>query len=185
MRTTRSGESLLLLLDVLDLLDSRKVPYAVIGALAASLHGAVRASMDADLILSADLLEAQTLEQDFRAAEFRTQLTRGDFDDPILGMLRVGDVYGNQVDLLLGLRGLEPQTFSRTVEVPFQGKTVRFIGREDFVAMKAFAGGPVDLLDAARAISAAGPSLDVELVRRLAKQYGPQASQALDRLLAS
>lgn len=52
MRTTRSGESALLLLDVIELLASHKTEYAVIGALAASVHGAVRASMDADVVLS-------------------------------------------------------------------------------------------------------------------------------------
>jgi len=184
MRATRSGESLLLLLDALDLLDGRKVRYAVIGAVAASLHGVVRASLDADLLLSADLRGAQNLERDFQAGGFRTRLRLGELEDPIPGLLQLSDAYGNRVDLLLGLRGLEPQAFSRTVEVPFQGRTVRFIGREDFIAMKAFAGGPLDLVDAARAILAAGPSLDIGLVRRLAEQYGRQASEALDRLLA-
>ncbi|HXW91709.1 MAG TPA: hypothetical protein VEK33_14255 [Terriglobales bacterium] len=183
MRTTRSGESLLLLLDALDLLDKRKVQYAVIGALAASLHGAVRASLDADVLLFGAVPETQNLERDFQAAGFRAQLRLGDFEDPIPGF-KLGDAYGNRVDLLVGLRGLEPQAFSRTVEVPLQGRTVRFIGREDFIAMKAFAGGPLDLVDAGRTILAAGPSLDIGLARRLANQYGPQASEALDRLLA-
>jgi hypothetical protein len=101
--------------------------------------------------------EAQTLERDFQA---------------------------HRVDLLLSLRGLEPQAFSRAVGVPFRGRMVRFIGREDFIALKAFAGGPLHLVDAARAISAAGSSLDIALVRRLTKQYGQQASETLDRLLA-
>ena len=93
MRTSRAGESALLLLDVVDRLVAEKIQYAVIGALAASVHGAVRASLD-----------------------------------------------------------LDPQAFSRVVEVPFQGSTLRFIGREDLIAMKAFAGAPTDLADAARAI---------------------------------
>jgi hypothetical protein len=50
--------------------------------------------------------------------------------------------------------------------------------------MKAFAGGPLDLIDAERAISAAGDSLDLELVRQLASRYGAGAAAALDRLLA-
>ena len=171
MRTTRSGESLLLLLDALEILDARKIGYAVIGALAASLHGAVRASMDADVVLGADMRKARGLEEDFRAAGFQTQLTRGDVDDPIPGMLRIADAYARQVALSFGLRGLELQSFSRVVEVFFQGRTVKFIGREDFVAMKAFAGGSLDLRDAARAISAAGPSLEVRLVRRLVLKF--------------
>jgi hypothetical protein len=183
MRTSRSGESALLLLDAVDLLVARKIDYAVIGALAASIHGVVRASMDADVLLSVGTQEAKNLESVFKGAGFHTEMTRGDFEDPIPGLLKVSDSYGNRVDLLLGLRGIEPQAFSRVVEVPFQGNTLQFIGREDFIAMKVFAGGPMDLVDATRAISAGRDSFDLNLVRRLAKRYGRDASESLERLL--
>jgi hypothetical protein len=184
MKTNQSGESALLLLDVVKLLREQKAQYAVIGALAASVHGAVRASMDADVVLSVGIQEAKSLERTFGAAGFITELTVGDPEDPIPGLLRLRDLHDNRVDLLIGLRGLEPNAFSRAVDVPFQGEVLRFIGREDFIAMKVFAGGPMDLIDAARAISAAGNSLDMKLVRRLADRYGGDAAASLNRLLA-
>jgi hypothetical protein len=183
MRTNRPGESSLLLLDVVELLAGRNVEYAVIGALAASIHGAVRASMDADAVLSIGMDGAHDLTRAFEAAGFVAVLTRGDIDDPIPGLLRLNDLYENRVDLLLGLRGLEPQAFSRAVDVSFQGRTLKFIGREDFIAMKVFAGGPMDLIDASRAISAGGAALDLELVRRLSGKYGRDALESLERLL--
>jgi hypothetical protein len=183
VRTSGSGESALLLLDVVDLLIAQKVEYAVVGALAASIHGAVRASMDADVVLSLGMQQAPGLEAAFKAVGFRTALTRGDPEDPIPGLLRLNDRHENRVDLLIGLRGMEPQAFSRTVEVPFQGKSLKFISREDFVAMKVFAGGPLDLIDATRAISAAGTSLDLALLRRLTSKYGREACESLERLL--
>jgi hypothetical protein len=67
---------------------------------------------------------------------------------------------------------------------PFQGSSLKFIGREDFIAMKVFAGGPVDLIDAKRAICAAGNSLDLDLLHRVAKRYGRDAAESLERLLA-
>jgi len=184
MRTSRSGESALLLLDVVDSLVAQKVEYAVIGALAASVHGVVRASMDADVLLSVGAQQARNLEYVFKGAGFRTEAIRGDFDDPIPGLLKVSDSHGNRVDLLLGLRGVEPQAFSRTIEVPFQGNSLKFVGREDFIAMKVFAGGPMDVVDATRAISAGRNSLDLVLLRRLAGRFGDDASQSLERLLA-
>ena len=183
MRATRPGESALLLLDVIDLLADQNIEYAVVGALAASIHGAVRASMDADVVLSVGVPQAEGIEQKLKIGGFQTELARGDFDDPIPALLKVIDQYGNRVDLLIGLKGLEPQAFSRVTTVAFQGSTVRFIGREDFVAMKVFAGGPMDLVDAARAVTAAGASLDLELVRRLAKRFGRDALESLERLL--
>jgi predicted nucleotidyltransferase len=183
MRATRSGESALLLLDVIDLLSSQNIEYAVIGALAASMHGAVRASMDADVVLSMGVPQAENIGQKLKAAGFQTDLVCGDLDDPIPALLKVIDQYGNRVDLLIGLKGLDPQAFSRVIAVAFQGTTVKFIGREDFIATKVFAGGPMALIDATRAITAAGVALDRELVRRVAKRFGRDALDSLDRLL--
>jgi hypothetical protein len=59
-----------------------------------------------------------------------TGMTRGDFEDPILGLLKVSDSFGNRVDLLLGLKGMEPQAVSRVIGIPFQGSKLNFIGRE-------------------------------------------------------
>jgi len=185
MRTTRSGESALLLLDVIDLLADQNIECAVVGALAASIHGAVRASMDADVVLSVGVPQAEGIGRKLKTAGFQTELVRGDFDDPIPALLKVIDQYGNRVDLLIGLKGLEAQAFSRATPVAFQGSTVRFIGREDFIAMKVFAGGPMDLVDATRAVMAAGSSLDLELIRRLAKRFGRAASESLEQLLKS
>jgi predicted nucleotidyltransferase len=140
--------------------------------------------MDADVLLSVGAQEGKNLETDFKVAGFQTELTRGDFEDPIPGLLKVTDSHGNRVDLLLGLRGVELEAFSRVLAVPFEGATLKFIGREDFIAMKVFAGVPMDLVDAERAITAGRDSLDLELVRRLAKRYGRDASQCLERLLA-
>jgi hypothetical protein len=174
-----------MLLDVVDLVTAQNLEYAVIGALAASIHGAVRASMDADVVLSLTMQKAQSLEHVCKAAGFLTKLTRGDVEDPIPGLLRLSDRHKNCVDLLIGLRGMEPQAFSRLIEVPFQGTMLKFIGREDFIAMKVFAGGPLDVFDATRAIAAGGAKLDRELLRRLAKAYGRDTAISLDRLLAS
>lgn len=185
MRATRSGESVLLLLDVVDLLGSQHIPYAVIGALAASVHGAVRASMDADVLLSAGMPKLEILVRSLNAVALQTELRHGGTDDPIPGLLAVSDEFGNRVDLLLGLRGLEPAAFSRAIDVPFQGGTLKFIGREDFIAMKVFAGGPIDIVDARRAISASRSALDIGLLRRLAGKYGRDASDSLERLLVA
>jgi predicted nucleotidyltransferase len=69
----------------------------------------------------------------------------------------------------MGLRGLEPEAFSRAIEVKLQGASIRIIALEDFIAMKVFAGGPQDL-DARNAIRAGRESIDLVLVRRLATQ---------------
>jgi hypothetical protein len=184
MRTQRPGESALLLLDAVELLRKESVQYAVIGAMAASIHGVARASMDADAVLSVGVQRLGELKRTFEAASFQAELRRGDEDDPIAAVLLVNDTFGNRVDLLVGLRGLEPAAFSRAIEVPFMGERLRIIGREDFIAMKLFAHGPQDVEDARFAFAAAQGSIDVQLLQRLASRYGADTVDALDRLIA-
>ncbi|TLY94258.1 MAG: hypothetical protein E6K44_03425 [Gammaproteobacteria bacterium] len=87
------------------------------------------------------------------------------------------------MDLLAGLRGLEPAAFSRAITVPFQGQPLRVIGREDFIAMKTFTGGPAVMMDARAAIRVAGDSLDLTLLRRLTERYGRSTRDALEAML--
>jgi predicted nucleotidyltransferase len=183
MRTRAAGQSALLLLDVVDVLSEQKVTYAVIGALAASVHGAIRATTDADLLLSVALVRLTRLEKAFRSAGFATELRRGDLEDPIPALLAASDQYGNRVDLLAGLRGLDPEVFTRAIEVPFHGATLRVVGREDFIAMKCFAGGPQDLADARQAAATADRPLDVGLLRRVARRFGRAAADHLEQVL--
>jgi predicted nucleotidyltransferase len=185
VRTKRLGESALLLLDAIAVLLSEGIDYAVIGAMAASVHGVVRASLDADAIMSVATQKLRGLEQRFAAAAFHTELRYGDLDDPIAAMLVLTDQHQNRVDLIVGLRGLELAAFERAVEVPFQGQTLKVIGREDFIAMKVFAGGPQDFADARYVVQAASGQLDLVLLRRLASQYGRQAAVALEALLST
>jgi hypothetical protein len=75
--------------------------------------------------------------------------------------------------------------FSRTVEVPLQGVSLRIAGREDFIAMKCFAGGPQDLIDARSAyLSAQGP-INLNLLRAVTRRFGRDATDDLEQVLAA
>jgi predicted nucleotidyltransferase len=183
VRSNGPGQSALLLLDVVDRLLQQGVDYAVIGAIAASVHGIVRASFDADALVSVSRQKLKELASEFAGDGFQTELRVGDLDDPIPALLAISDSHGNRVDLLGGLRGLEPAAFSRTIQVPFKGSAMRVIGREDFIAMKAFAGGPQDIADARNAILLDSDCLDLNLLRALAQRYGREAAAVVETLL--
>jgi predicted nucleotidyltransferase len=183
MRARGRGESALMLLDVVDVLSKERVDYAVIGAMAASVHGSIRATTDADALLSVTPARLRRIERALANSGFVTDFRRGGSDDPIPALLAVSDRYGNRVDLLAGLRGLDPDALSRALSVPFMGSTIRVIGREDFIAMKCFAGGPQHLVDARQAFATADGRLDVDLLRRATRRFGSAASDALEQLL--
>jgi hypothetical protein len=185
MRAGRPGQSALLLLDVIEILRREKVDYLVIGAFALSVHGVVRATRDAAALLQISLSRIIKLQRMLEVAGFQVALRQGDAVDPIPIMLVLSDSHGNHVDLLGGLRGLDPKAFSRGIDVPFQGETLRFVGREDFIAMKCFADGPQDILDAKDAyLSAEGP-VDLDLIRRITHRFGRDAADTLEQILSS
>ena len=183
MRTDAAGQSPLLMIDVAELLSARGIPYAVIGAMAAAVHGVVRASLDADAVISAHLATGRELQREFAEKGYGATLRIGDADDPIPALLEVTDPFANRVDLLIGLRGMDPAAMERASEVTLSGFTLKVIGREDFVAMKAHAGGPVDLADARAVIQVDPAGLDRELVLRLAAGFGKEAVRQVNSLL--
>ena len=185
MRTTSSGQSALLLLDVVQILSHEGIDYAVVGAFALSIHGDVRASADVDALLSTTAERLAKLQPIFENSGLTSDLRRGDDDDPIRALLVLTDNHGNQVDLLCGLRGMDPQFLARTVEVPFFGEPLRFVGREDFIAMKCFAGGPRDLVDAQSAYSSAPSPVNIDLLRALARRFGRTAADNLEKVVAA
>jgi hypothetical protein len=184
VRTKRAGQSALLLLDVVEILQQENIQYAVIGAFALSAHGVVRASTDVDALLSTTPVRLAKLRTLFDRAGFRTELRRGDADDPIPTMLILHDSYNNHVDLLGGLRGMDPALFSRTVDVPFMGVNLCIVGREDFIAMKCFAGRPQDILDAQSAFDSAQGPVDLDLLRAVTRRFGRDAADKLEQVLA-
>jgi len=184
MRTDKGGQSVLLLLDVVEILRREKVDYAIIGAFALSVLGVVRATMDADALLFAEPGRLAKLEKKFQQEGFRTELRTAEADDPVSGMLVLSDRSGNRVRLLGGLRNMDPAILSRTLEITFRDEKLRIVGREDLIAMKCFAGGPQDLLDARSAYRAAPGPIDLDLLRTVTRRFGREAADRLQEVLA-
>lgn len=183
MRAQKAGQSALLLLDAVEILVQENIEYAVVGAFALSAHGVVRASTDVDALLFATPRRLANLRTLFDRAGFHAELRSGDANDPIPSMLILHDAYNNHVDLLGGLRGMDPAVFSRTVDVPFMGVNLRIVGREDFIAMKCFAGGPQDILDAQSAFDSAQGPVDLDLLRAVTRRFGRDAADKLEQVL--
>jgi hypothetical protein len=184
VRTQRPGQSALLILDVVEILARENVDYLVIGAFALSAHAVVRASSDVDALLSVSYRRLAELSTIFESAGFGATLRRGDDDDPILSMLVLSDTHSNRVELLGGLRGLDPTVFLRAIEVPFQGVDLRIVGREDFIAMNCFTGGAQDLADARAAFEGAQDPVDLDLLRAVTRRFGRDAADRLEELVA-
>ena len=185
MRTSKGGQSALLLLDVVEILRREKVDYAVIGAFALAVLGVVRATTDVDALLFTTPARLAKLEKVLKRAGFGTELRTAEADDPVSGMLVLSDVFGNHVELLGSLRNMDPEIFSRSLEVEFRDAILRIVGREDFIAMKCFAGSAQDVLDARSAYQAAPGPVDLDLLRTVTRRFGRAAADKLEEVLAA
>lgn len=179
------GQSALLLLDVVSVLNRRKIPYAIVGAFAASFHGVVRASMDADAVISLgpDREAVDGLREAFSKAGLKSAIRRGERKDPIGAVIHVEDRFKNRVDLLVGVRGMPEDVFARAVESEFMNRRIRVIDAEDFIAMKVFAGGPRDIEDAEGVLRISGARLKRDSLKRSAEGYGKAVWERLKSLL--
>lgn len=186
MRASAPGDSALLLLDVVDVLDELSIPYAVVGAMAASVHGVVRASIDADALLLVPASKSlKNLESRLAALGLRVRHSRGSADDPIAGVLSSTDRHKNRVDLLIGLRHFPKEASKRRMTVPFMGSRLQVVGLEDFIAMKLYAGGPKDLDDVRNALLTQKSKIRLPLLRKIVKNYGAEPSLLLEKILAA
>jgi predicted nucleotidyltransferase len=79
---------------------------------------------------------------------------------------------------------MDPDLLGRTTQVSLAGSPLEIVGREDFIALKAFAGGPVDLADARAVIAQGEGSLDLDLLRRLARRFSSATAQLVEDLIA-
>ena len=184
MRTTAPGQSTLLLLDVIEHLNKQHIPYAIIGAFAASFYGVVRASLDADAVIS--ILASQDITnlcQEYRLAGLNAEYRKGDIDDPILGVINIEDSFHNRVDLLMGIRGMRQEAFARCQEAQFKGTLIRLVSLEDFIALKIFAGSPKDMADAIGVLDVSGQKINLNLVKEVTSQFGPDCFQKLQTIL--
>ncbi len=184
MRTRSPGQSALLLLDVIQVLNKFKVSYAIIGAFAASFYGIVRASLDADAVISINGQEdAKQLCAIFKEKGLRVEYRRGDLDDPVRSVINIQDDFYNRVDLLTGIKGMEEDVFKRVKRTKFMGCSIKLIKLEDFIAMKIFAGSPKDIQDVIGVLEISAHKIYLPLLKKIAVGYGRRCLNRLNELL--
>jgi hypothetical protein len=136
-------------------LDKAGVRYALVGGFAVALHGAVRGTVDVDVILAWDSRSLRAAEKALKAIGLvsRLPITADDVfrfrDEYIRNRNLIAWNFYNpqdlteQLDVIIStdLKGKKVQRIE-TVDGP-----VRVLGRNDLIAMKRASGRPQDLAD--------------------------------------
>ncbi len=153
------------------------IHMALIGGLAVSTWGAVRATQDIDLLADSDpnpigdRTVRAGLQRFFEANRCTVEWRTGDSDDPIPLLLRLnlgGALNQPGADILWVHRRWQREALQRRLEVKSGKLRVPVLHPEDLILMKLDAGGPQDLLDVQALLSARPPKVNVARLKRSA-----------------
>lgn len=164
-------------------LDSRGIPYMVIGGQAVLLYGEPRLTRDIDITLGIGperLTEVLDLQSRWgwqvladSPAEFVQRTMVLPCQEPSSGI---------RVDFIFSLSAYEKQAISHVRRVHIGNVEVRFASVEDLIIHKIVAGRARDLEDV-RSILLKNPNVDVVYLRRWLQEFDASLSEAFERRL--
>jgi hypothetical protein len=128
-------------------LEARSGLFAVIGAAALAVRGVARTTFDIDLLTT----DASVLDSDvwveLQRDGVRVEVRKGDFDDPLAGVVRFDAEDARPIDLVVGKMKWQQALIERSpVEDLFVAR-MRVPDAADLILLKLDAGGPQDLWD--------------------------------------
>jgi hypothetical protein len=149
------------LIDITIFLEGQGVRFAVIGGIAAGVHGEPRFTADVDAVVGMDLDRALALVATLDSSPFRPLFT--DVTDVVqkafILPVRHRETHV-RVDLAIGLTGFERQLIERAQNIAIAGRTVPVATAEDLILLKLLAGRPRDIDDISAIMARQGQSLD-------------------------
>jgi hypothetical protein len=168
-------------------LDGLRLPYAVVGGLAVGAWGVNRSTRDADLY--ADLPESvrPALQRALEGAGFHVPAMAEELEQ--FGVFRSRSADGVFVDIFSSVGPLGQAILDRRKRVELEGHPLWIISPEDLALLKAFSDRERDFEDLVNLTAVVGSKLDVDYVRRWAKQLdvsigGDEVSERVDRAIA-
>ena len=154
-----------------------RLRFALLGGLAVSTWGVMRATQDIDFLADSDPSPIRDLTLRDKLAKFierqncRADWRVGDFDDPIPLLLKIelpaalGSV---GADVLWAHKRWQREALQRAIDVELDGTKVPVLHPEDLILMKLEAGGPQDFLDVQQLLSVAPSQLNVTRLKETA-----------------
>jgi predicted nucleotidyltransferase len=166
------------LTDVASWLREERIPFAVIGGIAATFRGEARFTADVDVVIGVELEEALRLLERLPNSVFQPlfpdveEVLRKSFLLPLRhSVTRIS------VDIAVGLSGFEQQAISRATEIELPGCRIPVVSAEDLILMKLLAGRPRDTDDVRKIVLRQGAALDWNYLL----EVGQQLQQAVDQ----
>lgn len=133
-----------LLTRVVDLLSSREIPHALIGAAAMAARGIARSTFDIDLLTTDTRVLRNEFWTSLTTGNASVDIRRGDADDPLAGVVRIETSADRPVDLVVGRHSWQARAVARAERTAGAPPVVTAL---DLILLKLYAGGAQDLWD--------------------------------------
>lgn len=145
----------MLLLKIVHKLKEHKIPYAIVGGHAVAFHGAIRGTLDIDLITKLNLKTLQKIESALGELGLTSRLPIGAIDlykfrlEYIKNKNLVAWNFINlrdsseQIDIIITLDLLDVKT--KTIKIG--SESIKIIAKDDLIKMKKISGRTQDLAD--------------------------------------
>ena len=121
------------------ILDRLGVQYAVIGGMAMAARGFPRFTLDFDLLTTNKAVLDLDVWEELVGEGIAVDVRKGDFDDPLAGVVRIGDP--GDVDVVVGRWKWEQRAVESAEPLPIAGMTLPVAKTSDLILMKLNAGG--------------------------------------------
>ncbi|MGE5344234.1 MAG: nucleotidyltransferase [Candidatus Omnitrophota bacterium] len=133
-------------------LNNLNIPYVLIGGYAAAAWGYIRATKDTDFLAAISPDKIDRVIADLKAQGFTVEYRRGDIEDPVRGLIKLGfQLQESEIDfteLVLGIKKMPSDVYLRAKKLHFAEIEIPVISPEDLIILKLIAGGPSDINDA-------------------------------------
>jgi hypothetical protein len=148
-----------------------KIPYAVIGGMAAIIHGSTRTTVDIDMTILAEIDDLQRILQLFADGYISVKPNPLAFFHRCLFVPLLHRVSKIRVDVTAALSGFERTVIKRSKRLHYLGMVVSVCTVEDLIIMKLIAARTKDIFDLETLFSIHRRKLDVRYLRARAKEF--------------
>ncbi len=140
-------------------LQAAGIPYTLIGSSALAIYGVNRSTLGVvDLLGTAPECLDRSMWDSLGDEGIGVEVRKGDFDDPLAGVVRFTASGESPVDLVIGRSAWQGKLIARTGTAHFAGVELSVLTASDLILLKLYAGGPQDAWDIQQIL--AGPERD-------------------------
>jgi hypothetical protein len=147
-----------ILVRVVQILQERQIPFALIGAAAMAARGVSRSTFDTDLFSVGPSTLDDGIWQALKPDGIEVDVRHGDDDDPLLGVVRFEHAE-QAIDLVVGRSVWQRDVIARATPTLVFSLNLPIVTIEDLILLKLYAGGIQDRWDIQQLLTSASATL--------------------------